>query len=62
MNTNTPPDPNESNAYSDEILNAGWLPAMLIALGLGTPAPARLRHSPIDDPDTFLQRIYRVQE
>lgn len=62
MKTNMPPGPNESNAYNDEVLNAGWLPTVLIALGLNTPAAPCLRNSPVDDPESFLQRIYRVQE
>lgn len=59
---NTPTAP---SVYSDEVLNANWLPqAMLASMGL-SPASTRIRQtrvSSVRDPETFLSRLYRAQE
>lgn len=57
--------PTEPSVYSDEVLNANWLPqAILATMGL-TPAVTRVRQTRISnvrDPETFLSRLYRAQE
>lgn len=65
MNLLTKQSPTENNRYSDEVLNANWLPqAMLAALGLppGRPRSRQARISGVRDPETFLARLYRAQE
>lgn len=65
MNILTKSCPTETCAYSDEVLNANWLPqAMLAALGL-PPSRTRTRQtrvSGVHDPENFLARLYRAQE
>lgn len=65
MNTMTRPAPAAIETYSDEVLNANWLPqTMLAALGL-PPGNTRNRHarsSSVKDPETFMARLYRAQE
>lgn len=65
MNFLTKNSPTESSSYSDEVLNANWLPQVMLA-ALGLP-PARMRSrqtrvSGVRDPETFLARLYRAQE
>lgn len=65
MNTMTRPAPAPIETYSDEVLNANWLPqAMLAALGLppGSPRSRQTRSSNVKDPETFMARLYRSQE
>jgi hypothetical protein len=57
------PAPAEVPAYSDEVLNASWLPqTVLNVLGLESTQVTAARSRTVSDPETFLQRIYRVQE
>lgn len=62
LNKNSPA---ENTPYSDEVLNANWLPqTMLAALGLppGRTRSRQTRVSGVRDPETFLTRLYRAQE
>lgn len=54
--------PTETPAYSDEVLNASWLPQPALTLSDYSVQTARARSQAVADPETFLQRIYRVQE
>lgn len=69
MNTMTGDFLTEVDRYGDEVLNANWLPQMLLAaLGLQPPervlAPARAQTQTDSekDPEGFMQRLYRAQE
>ncbi len=63
MSLNAQSAPSELPGYSDEVLNASWLPqTVLNVLGLESSQVTAARTRPVSDPETFLQRIYRVQE
>ena len=56
----------ETGGYSDEVLNANWLPQMLLSV-LGLRAASRIQHErpTVDsdsDADDFMKRLYRAQE
>ncbi|GAB2897841.1 hypothetical protein GCM10027046_29410 [Uliginosibacterium flavum] len=56
----------ETGGYSDEVLNANWLPQMVLA-ALGLRAANRTNHEcPAVDSDSdaedFMKRLYRAQE
>jgi len=53
----------EPDAYSDEVLNANWLPQPELQLGLQTVTPAKLVLSePALDAESFLRQVYSSQE
>lgn len=56
----------EAGGYGDEVLNANWLPQMILA-ALGLRAANRSSHeSPSvgsdSDAEDFMKRLYRAQE
>lgn len=69
---NTPPNTSqtENERYGDEVLNANWLPQMVLAaLGLNEPGTAgkrvtrQTRSFGSDcEAEDFMQRLYRAQE
>ncbi|MDP5239400.1 hypothetical protein Q9Q94_07650 [Uliginosibacterium sp. 31-16] len=66
MNTITGNCLTEMDRYGDEVLNANWLPQMLLSvLGLhAAPLPEREPPQPEPECDTedFMRRLYRAQE
>lgn len=59
----TRPDPEERTRYSEEVLNASWLPQTVLgAREADSPAYPASGRSGVKDPETFLQRLYRAQE
>lgn len=63
MNILSRQSPAAPDQYSDEVLNASWLPhTMLLALGLKPARRGKSGRDAIKDPDNFLQRLYRSQE
>lgn len=56
-------DPEGRPRYSEEVLNASWLPqTVLTAREAEAPAAPAPGNSGVKDPETFLQRLYRAQE
>ena len=54
----------ENERYGDEVLNANWLPQISQMLGQQSArtAPREPRAAGLEDPESFLQRLYRLQE
>ncbi len=49
--------------YSDEVLNAGWMPTPEVALGLQEYTPeVRRTHHPVHDADALLRNFYLYQQ
>ena len=56
----------EIDHYGDEVLNANWLPEIVLtALGLPRTSDQNCNKTPIDsehEAEDFMQRLYRAQE
>ncbi|MBS1210609.1 MAG: hypothetical protein H6R19_3007 [Proteobacteria bacterium] len=66
MNTTTTNCLTETDRYGDEVLNANWLPHMILS-ALGLPLERRQGTLPAQvdsehEAEDFMQRLYRAQE